>query len=211
MPQFPNSIKKLIDLFSKFPTVGPRTASRFVFYLIKQPKEKTEEIIMALQDLKGRIRYCAFCFNPFEAASEKLCEICRNNARDKSTLCIVEKETDLNTIENTGKYKGLYFILGGNVSALKKTDLEKIRGQELGKRLHSPQTAGISTTFKEIIVATNPTPEGKATAFVIERIIKEIFKDQVPKITHLGLGLPIGGELEYADDETLENAFKNRK
>ena len=211
MPQFPNSIKRLIDIFSKFPTVGPRTASRFVFHLIKQPTEKTEELLSAIQDLSAKIKYCAFCFNPFEANDKNLCNICSNNTRDKSTLCIVEKETDLATIENTGKYKGLYFILGGNISALKKTDIEKIRGLELEARLKNPQAVMINASFREIIVATNPTPEGRATAFVVERIIKDSLKNALPKITHLGLGLPIGGELEYADDETLSSAFENRK
>lgn len=218
-----NSIQKLIDLFSKFPTVGPRTASRFVFYLIQLPKEKIEELIASIQDLKNKIKFCSFCFNPFESSTgsdqgEKahcshtaLCEICENTNRDRNLLCIVEKETDLISIEKTKKYHGLYFILGGTVATLKKSDLEKLRTKELAERLRSPQGFGIITIFKEIIIATNPTPEGKATAILIERTIKEALKDNLPKITHLGLGLPVGGELEYADEETLENAFEGRK
>lgn len=214
---FPKSIQKLIDLFAKFPTVGPRTASRFVFYLIQLPKEKVEEIIASINDLKVKIKYCSFCFNPFESstgsdqAEETLCEICKNTSRDRSTLCIVEKENDLITIEKTKKHKGLYFILGGNVATLKKSDLEKIRIKELEERLRSPQSFGIITIFKEIIIAINPTPEGRATTMLVERIIKETMKENLPKVTHLGLGLPVGGELEYADEETLENAFEGRK
>ena len=212
-----NSIQKLIDLFSKFPTVGPRTASRFVFYLMKLPKEKIEELIASIQDLKNKIKFCFFCFNPFESSTgsdqgeKELCEICENINRDRNLLCIVEKETDLISIEKTKKYRGLYFVLGGTVATLKKSDIEKLRTKELEERLRSPQGFGIITIFKEIIIATNPTPEGKATAILIERTIKETLKDNLPKITHLGLGLPVGGELEYADEETLENAFEGRK
>ncbi len=221
------SIKKLAELFSKFPTVGQRTAQRFVFYLIKQPKEKIEEIILSIQDLKNKIIYCSFCFNPFEVngyasahsinseqtglAQVNLCEICRDAARDKSILCIVEKEQDFESIEKTKKYKGLYFILGGNIATLKKEEKNGIRLKELEERLRSPQSYGIITIFKEIIVATNPTPEGMATAMAVEKTTKDTLKNSDFKITHLGLGLPVGGELEYADDETLENAFESRR
>ncbi|MBU4204577.1 recombination mediator RecR [Patescibacteria group bacterium] len=223
---FSKTIQNLIDLFSKFPTVGPRTAGRFVFYLIQSPKEKIEELIAAIQDLKTKIKYCSFCFNPFDTsirssteahskssdqAEETLCEICKNTIRDRGTLCIVEKETDLITIEKTKKYKGLYFVLGGTVATLKKSDVEKLRIKELEEHLRNPQSFGIITIFKEIIVATNPTPEGRATAILIERTIKGTLKNNLPKISHLGLGLPVGGELEYADEETLESAFEGRK
>ncbi len=210
---FSQSIKKLIDLFSKFPTVGPRTASRFVFYLIQLPKEKVDELITSIQNIKNKIKFCSFCFNPFETngAEKTLCEVCENINRDRNLLCIVEKENDLISIEKTKKYRGLYFILGGTVATLKESDIEKLRIKELEERLRSPQGFGIITIFKEIIIAINPTPEGKATAILIGRTIKETLKDNLPKITHLGLGLPVGGELEYADEETLENAFEGRK
>lgn len=205
-------IKKLIELFAKFPTVGPRTAQRFVFYLIGQPKEKIEELVLSIQDLKNKIKYCDFCFNPFEPSDEEtLCEICKNANREKSILCIIEKETDLASIEKTKKYKGLYFIMGGAVDTLKKSDIDKLRTKKLEERLRNPQSFGILTIFKEIIIATNPTPEGRVTAILVERTIKETLKENLPKISHLGLGLPVGGELEYADEETLENAFEGRK
>ncbi|MFA5878534.1 MAG: recombination mediator RecR [Candidatus Staskawiczbacteria bacterium] len=208
---FSETIQKLIDQFSRFPTVGPRTASRFVFYLIKLPKERVEELVLSIQALKEKIRYCSFCFNPFETNKESdLCDICENRNRDRNLLCVVEKEVDLITIEKTKRYKGLYFILGGTVSTLRKADVEKLKINELIERIKSPQKFGIAT-FKELIIATNPTPEGKATAILIERTIKENLKTGLPKITHLGLGLPIGAELEYADDETLQSAFEGRK
>lgn len=209
---FPSSIQKLIELFAKFPTVGPRTARRFVFYLIKQPKEKIDELIASIQDIKNKIIYCSFCFNPFEKNGSKnnLCPICSNTTREKSLLCIVEKEADLETIEKTGRYKGLYYILGGTIETLKKDEINELRLRGLNEHLKNPQSFGIATEFKEIIVGTNPTPEGRATALLVEKIIKENLKESA-KITHLGLGLPVGGELEYADEETLENAFNSRR
>ena len=111
----PKSIQKLIDLFSKFPTIGPRTAARFVYYLIGLKNEEVAEIISAISDLKKCIKTCAFCFNPYENPGQ-YCEICANPGRDKSLLCIVEKETDLEALEKTKKYQGRYFILGGTVS-----------------------------------------------------------------------------------------------
>jgi len=223
---FPKSIQKLIDIFSKFPTVGPRTGQRFVFYLISQPKEKIEELLSSIQELKNKICYCDFCFNPFEPKNEEtLCEICKNTNRERGLLCIVEKEADLESIEKTKKYKGLYFILGGTADTLKKGDIEKLRIKELEERLRNPQSFGLLTLnsaelqrvaasgslFKEIIIGTNPTPEGKTTAILVEKTIKQTLKDNLPKISHLGLGLPVGGELEYADEETLESAFEGRK
>lgn len=201
----PPIIQKLIDIFSKFPTIGPRTAGRFVFYMIKLDQEEFNQFIETLKDLKKYIKNCSFCFNPFEETEEeKLCSICRDNSRNKNLLCIVEKEQDLISIEKTKKYKGLYFILGGTVNSLKEEDIKKLRINELEQRLKD------NSNFKEIIIATNPTTEGESTAFFIERKLKSILSPAV-KLTRLAKGLPKGGELEYADEETLENAFEGRK
>ncbi len=189
------SIQKLINIFSKFPTVGPRTAARFVFYLIKLSPAELDELSAGLEDLRKNIRLCSSCFNP---AEQGICPICQDKARDSSLLCIVEKETDLDSIEKTKKYKGLYFILGGTIN-LKKTK-EAIRINELKEKIKSGN-------FKEIIIAINPTAEGESTSLFLERELKEFNL----KITRLGRGLPIGGELEYADEETLSSAFEGRK
>jgi len=201
-----NSIDKLIGIFKKFPTVGPRTASRFVYYLMKLPKEKTDELTNAILELKNKIKLCQFCFNPYEAVrgptSNQLCPICADSRRDKTMLCIVEKESDLLSIENTKKYNGLYFIL----------DINNLRIQELKLRIKE-------NNFSEVIVALNPTPEGRAASVLVEQAIKEVqenFSAQGGpasgwKITHLAKGIPVGGELEYADEETLESAFEGRK
>jgi recombination protein RecR len=194
------TIQKLIDLFSKFPTVGKRTASRFVFYLLRLPKEEVEKLTASIFELKNNVKICPSCFNPFETGNE-LCEICSNPARDKSFLCIVANETDLTAIEKTKKYQGLYFILGGTVSALKKTDVEKLRIGELENAIKN------RSEIKEIILALNPNSDGEATALYLKRSLAPFGK----KITHLGRGLPVGGELEYADEETLKAAFEGRK
>jgi recombination protein RecR len=150
--------------------------------------------------------FCAFCFNPFEfradATFPELCPICSDPRRDKNLLCIVEKETDLKAIEDTKKYNGLYFILGGTVGTMKKSDTENLRIEKMITR------AKEDNKLTEIIIAINPTPEGKATSILVERSLKQ--SPITFKITHLAQGLPVGGELEYADEETLESAFKGR-
>jgi len=197
-------IKKLTDLFSKFPTIGPRTAGRFVFYLLSLPKEKIDELANAIQELKNKIKLCSFCFQPFEDLAEStLCIICNDPSRNKQLLCIVEKETDLLSIENTKKYKGLYFILGGTLT-LRKPDGNHLRIEELKERVKK-------NNFTEIIIALNSTPEGKSTSVLVQRALKELPQFSNLKITHLAKGLPVGGELEYADEETLESAFEGRK
>jgi len=202
---YPKSIQKLIDLFSKFPTVGPRTAARFVFYLLKLSKEEIGNLISAVAKLKENVKLCKLCFQPFEPSTSsgqegEFCEICKNPARDKSLLCIVEKESDLVSIEKIKKYNGLYFVLGGTVSTLRKKDVEKLRLDELKERAKKPE-------IKEIIIAINPTTEGEATTLYLERLLKSLGK----KITRLGRGLPIGAELEYADEETLSSALESRR
>jgi len=198
-----SSIDKLINIFRKFPTVGSRTAGRFVYYLMKQPKEKVDELCLAIQELKDKTKLCQFCFNPFEGEGN-FCSICKSPTRNKKILCIVEKETDLISVENTRKYNGLYFILGGTLFMLKKEDLNNLRIHELKERIRVGN-------FSEVIVALNPTPEGVATSVLVERAIKDVFPVPPFKITHLAKGLPVGGELEYADEETLESAFEGRK
>ena len=213
-----DSIKKLTELFAKFPTIGSRTAGRFVFYLLKLPKEKTDEIINAILELKSKIRFCNFCFNPYEPfnlsqdeSQNLLCSICQNSQRNRQLLCVIEKEADLQSIENTKKYQGLYFILNG-ASRFRKSDLDALRINELKERFQNPQKFLLqNANFIEVIIATNPTPEGKATSVLVQRALKELGQVAAFKITHLGQGLPVGGEVEYADEETLESAFDGRK
>ncbi len=153
------SIEKLISFFSKFPGVGPRTAARFVFYLLKQPKEEIEEMISLIEQFKNKVKLCQLCFNPFESDKD-LCPICLNQKRDKSLLCLVANETDLEALEKTKKYQGLYFILGNTISALTKNNLKKIRINQLLERVKDAE-------IKEIIIALNPTSEGETTALYL--------------------------------------------
>lgn len=196
---YPKSIQKLIDLFSRFPTVGPRTAARFVFYLTKLPQEEIKELSSLIETLKDSVKICPSCFDTFDVSeNSQLCSICSDNSRNKELLCIIEKESDLTTIEKTKTYKGLYFILGGTVS-LKKENEKNLKIEELKQKIER-------SNFKEIIIALNPTTEGEATALLVERSLAPYKKT----ITRLGRGLPVGGELEYADPDTLESAFSSR-
>jgi len=211
---YSKTIQKLIDLFSKFPGVGPKTAARFVFYLTKQNKKDIEVLSKTMLLLSDSLKTCRFCFNLFEPSGGsgqeegELCEICSNLSRTRNLLCVVEKETDLVSIENNKVYKGLYFILGGTVGTLGTRDLKNLRVNELRERIKNPEKFKISGTgFDEIIIATNSTVEGEATAFLLERKLKDLKK----KITRLGRGLPLGGELEYADRQTLSSAFLGRR
>lgn len=204
---FSSLIQKLVALFSKFPTVGPRTASRFVFYLIKMPQDEFDNFINSIKSLKESVKICPSCFNPFEADKDRnLCPICSDSMRDKTALCLVEKETDLLSIEKAKKYNGLYFVLGDTVPIFKKETDKKAKISELEERVKNSQ-------FKEIIIAINPTTKGEATILYIERKLKSLGlpPEKMPKITRLARGLPVGGELEYADEETLKSAFDGRK
>jgi len=209
-----DSINKLKNIFREFPTVGQRTAGRFVYYLIRLPKEKTDELINAIIELRNNTKLCQLCFNPFETKpsdpSANLCSICSDSRRNKNLLCIIEKEADLLSLEGTKKFNGLYFILGGTIGTMRKEDISNLRIEQLKKRISTAPSGG----FSEIIIALNPTPEGRATSILVENLIKEIqktFSNPNLKITHLAKGIPIGGELEYADEETLENAIEGRK
>ena len=204
---YPNSVQKLIDQFSKFPTIGQRTAARFVFYLMKRPEGEIKDLIQSILNLKEAVRVCPSCFDSFEAqentkkGEKELCPICSNPSRDKSLLCLVANEIDLAAIEKTKKCRGLFFVLGGLISALKQNDDENLRIKELEEKIKN------GPEIKEIILALNPTTEGESSALYLERLLGPLDK----KISRLGRGLPFGGELEYADEETLEAALEGRK
>ncbi len=200
----PKPIQKLIDIFCKFPTVGSRTAYRFVFYLLSLQKEELIKIAESIKNLKNEISICSSCFLPFEKIDDYgICHICRSSKREKNILCIVEKEADLLALEKTKKYKGFYFILGGLFKSLRKIEEQNIRLEELEERIKK------DGEIKEIILAINPTIEGEET---INRLIKLTNSlNESIKITRLGRGLPQGGEMEYADEQTLENALEGRK
>lgn len=183
------TIEKLIELFSKFPTVGPRTASRFVFYLAKTPKQEIRELLENIEKLSDKIKTCSLCGINFEGNGGDLCDICLDRRRNKSMLCVVEKQIDLEAMEKTKTYNGLYFIFKSE--------------NDLGQLLNRVK----QNNLQEIVLAINPTAEGIKTTFFLKRKLEPL----KIKVSQLGLGMPVGGELEYADQETLSSALENRK
>lgn len=182
------------------PTVGPRTAARFTFYLIGRKRSETDGLAEAIMNVKRNVKCCRLCFNIYESDIE-ICGICSDARRDTGLLCVVANETDLAAVEKTKAYKGRYFVLGSPLSSLKRQPTDTARLAELEKRVRQ------NKALKEIILAINPTPDGQAAILYLERMLKPANV----KITRLGLGLPLGGELEYADDETLSSALSGRK
>jgi recombination protein RecR len=202
---YPAPVEKLIRLFSHFPTIGPRTATRFAFHCLGASKEEIYDLIDALKEVKESVGMCNVCFRSISKDLE-LCSVCSNKKRNHSILCVVEKETDLLSIEKTNEYDGLYFILDGTVSPLKKENIKKIRIKELKERIEKHNDFDLPK-IKEVIIATNQNTEGEATAIYLTRVLNEL----KVKTTRLGRGLSTGGELEYADEETLTFALKGRK
>lgn len=198
---YPNSIQKLIDYFSKLPSVGPRTASKYAFALLKLSKEELKEFAESIKNIKEHTMACSQCYSITDN-KDSLCHVCINSRRDKKTICIVEKEADMASIEKLNQYNGTYHVLGGNISVANKQSLDKLRLNELAKRIKSFNSKEV-----EIIIATNLTTEGDTTALYLERVLKPLNI----KITRLGRGLPTGGEMEYADETTLLHALKERR
>ena len=195
MSSITDSIDKLIQQFSKLPGIGPKTAQRLAFFILKMKKEEAKDLAQAILDVKEKIRYCSICYNLTE---EDPCRICKNKKKDRSIICVVEEANDVVAIEKTGQYDGLYHVLGGVLSPLDNIGPEDLRIKELLNRLNQE--------VKEIILATNPSTEGEATAIYLSRLIKPLGI----KVTRIARGLPSGGVLEYADVNTLANAIEGR-
>ncbi|NPV06524.1 MAG: recombination protein RecR [Anaerolineae bacterium] len=189
-------IARLIDEFSRLPGIGPKTASRLTYYLLRAPKDQANALAEALVDLKERTILCARCFN---VDVQSPCAICRDESRDQSIICVVEEPLDLVAIERSGRYKGLYHVLHGAISPVEGIGPEDIRARELVERLRE---GGVS----EVLLATNPNMEGEATAMYLARLIRPLGI----RVTRLARGLPMGGDLEYADEITLARALEGR-
>lgn len=207
----PRSIQNLINHFAKLPSVGPRQAARFVFYLIKQPKKDLEEFAKTLFSITKNLKKCSFCFRTIDMEDRvsHICDICKNPKRDKSFICIIEKDTDIESIEKTGRYNGLYHVLGGNeIKDFSEKNLQELHLKELIKRIKD------NKEIKEVIIATSATTDGDTLALYISRLLKPLSllaNKQGIKITRLGRGLSTGSELEYMDEETLSQALLGRK
>ncbi|MEW6408337.1 MAG: recombination mediator RecR [Patescibacteria group bacterium] len=198
MSILPQSLQKLISEFEKLPGIGPKTAQRLSFYLLKQKQEDLDFFGRALLDLKKNIVLCSQCQN---LAESNPCFICNDQRRDHSLICVVEQPHDVIALEQTHEYKGLYHVLYGAISPINNIGPENLKIKELLTRLQE------NSEIKEIILATNPNLEGEATAMYISKLIKP----QGYKITRIARGLPTGADLEYADEITLTNALKGRK
>lgn len=196
--RYPTEIQHLLKFFSKFPGVGPKTAERFVFWLLRQPTDFVNEFASVISASNTANKVCGICFN---ISSQTPCVICRDNKRDASTICVVEDVSDLFAIEASGEYHGLYHVLGGLIKPLDGITPEKLNITPLLARL-------VSTQVKEVVLGLNPTLEGETTLLYLVRILKEA---GVPRLTTLGRGLPYGADLEYADTLTLTQALQSRK
>jgi len=197
----PRPIQNLIDEFAKLPSVGPRQAARFVFYLLNQPKEEIEKFAKKLFILK-KIKYCSFCNRAMETTAAHLCEICKNTNRDRAVICIVEKDTDIESLEKTKRYNGIYYVIG-----TEDENRQLARLKDLISRIKKS-----NKELKEIIIATDATTEGETIALYAARQLGELKKSYPQlKITRLGRGLSTGSELEYMDEDTLANALLGRK
>jgi recombination protein RecR len=198
MDTTPRSVTRLIEEFHRLPGIGPKTAQRLTFYLLRAPKDQAGSLADALTELKERIVTCAICTN---IAEENPCAICRDESRDRSIVCVVEEPLDVLAIERTREYNGLYHVLHGAISPVEGIGAEELKIQELLTRLQN------GSVVKEIVLATNPNLEGEATAMYLERLIKPLGI----RLTRLARGLPVGGDLEYADEVTLTRALEGRR
>ena len=185
-----------IEELSKLPSIGKKTAQRLALYLLKTESEQFDSLIEALEDLKTKLKFCIRCFNLSE---EDLCSICKSNKRDGEKICVVEEASDVIAIEKTHEYNGLYHVLGGVLSPLAGTTPESLKIKEFLRRLEKE-------SIKEIILALNPDTEGEATALYLSKLIKPL----KIKVTRIARGLPIGGDLEFADEATIGRAIINR-
>ncbi|MBI3070438.1 MAG: recombination protein RecR [Candidatus Levybacteria bacterium] len=200
--KIPKAIQNLIEAFERLPGIGPKTAQRLTFYLLHVPQLELDRFAQALENLKKETILCSVCFTIGE---EDPCSICSDKQRDSSIICVVEHPLDVLALEKNGKYHGAYHVLHGRIDPLNNIGPDEIYIEQLLERIRN--NAGI----KEIILATNPTMEGEATAMYIHKQIKQIVQNgHQLKITRIGRGLPVGADLEYADEVTLQRAMEGR-
>ena len=194
---YPKSIAALIEQFQKFPSVGPKSAQRMAFFLLRMSKNDVENFAKIIIEAKANTKTCEICFN---ISNTSPCEICSSNSRDRSTICVVSESKDLIAIEKTNEYKGLYHVLQGLISPLDGIGAEDIRIKELLNRLTNDEV-------KEVILALSPSVEGEATSLYLSKLIKPFGI----KISRIAFGLPVGADLEYADEITIARAIEGRR
>ena len=197
MEYYAAPIARLIDAFERLPGIGHKTAQRLAFFVLSMPDDSAFSFAGAIRDAKQTIRYCQKCFN---LTDQDLCVICSAHQRDPALICVVESPKDIIAMERTNEFKGLYHVLHGVISPQNKLGPDDIRIRELITRLSDPQ-------IKEVVLATNPDIEGEATAIYIARLIKQFGI----KTTRLAHGIPVGGDIEYADEVTLAKSLEGRQ
>jgi recombination protein RecR len=190
-------VQELIDELSRLPGVGPKSAQRIAFYLLQTDDDQAIKLSNVLREVKERVRFCDVCGNVSE---EERCNICRDARRNQTMICVVEESKDVQAIERTREYRGLYHVLGGAISPIEGIGPDQLRIKELLTRLSNAQIV-------EVIIATDPNMEGEATATYIARMLAPLGIN----VTRLASGLPVGGDLEYADEVTLGRAFAGRR
>jgi len=198
LAHYPEPVARLIEALQRLPGIGPKTAQRLTFFLLKRPVEEVRELSEALVAVKDRIVYCQTCFN---VTDEDPCRICRDPGRDSRLICVVEEPNDLLAMERTGEFRGRYHVLLGALSPLDGIGPEDLKVRELLARLDT----GAGTA--EVILATNPNVEGEATALYLAKLLRPLGV----KVTRIARGLPVGGDLEYADQVTLSKALEGRR
>jgi recombination protein RecR len=195
----PESIQSVINSLERLPGIGPKSASRLAFYLLRAPDEVSNDLATALANLKAKTAFCQECFNITEAGRE-LCEVCESSRRDASLICVVEEALDVLALERTGGFQGKYHVLQGVLSPIEGIGPDDLKIRQLIARI---QNGGV----KEVILATNPSMEGDATALYLRQQLEPLGV----KVTRLARGLPVGGDLEYADQNTLLRALSGRQ
>ncbi len=200
---FTSPIQELIDEFTKLPGIGAKSAQRMVFHLLKAPAGEAKRLAEAVVQMKEKITFCEICFN---LTDQELCDICRDGRREASVICVVQEPFDIAAIERTREYRGLYHVLGGALNPLAGVGPEDLKISELLRRLKTPQLER-AVSVEEVIIATNPTTEGQQTALHLARLISPAGI----RVTRLASGLPVGGDLEYADEVTLGLALQGRR
>lgn len=200
--KIPKPLTDLIDSFQKLPGIGPKTAQRLTYYLLHVPQAQLDDFATSLSDLKKNTVLCSICKNVSEGDP---CPVCSDTSRDESTILVVEQPLEILAFERTGKYKGLYHVLHGAINPLDNIGPDELYIDSLFDRL----TNGRASMISEVIIATNPTMEGDATAMYLNKKLK--VKAQKLKVTRLGMGVPTGADLEYADETTLTQAIEGRR
>ena len=199
MGYYSPSIEKLIESFERLPSIGHKTAARLAFYMLNSSEEETLDFVNSILNAKKNLKYCSICYNITDTDP---CPICKNEKRDKSSICVVEDVRDIIAMEKTHEFKGVYHVLHGSISPMNGIGPDDIKIKELLNRIQIS-----NDNIKEIIIATNPKVEGEATAMYISKLIKP-FGIKVTRIAH---GIPVGGDLEYTDEITLTKALEGRR